>query len=96
MKLNHSETSRSFNLSLTNFILFGWLVLLVCFIGIGYWSYSAPLSSASLAPGKLVTELENQKVQHHTGGVVETLLVKEGQRVEKGDLLLVLLGSIAC
>ncbi|WP_240205981.1 HlyD family type I secretion periplasmic adaptor subunit [Vibrio sp. CyArs1] len=90
MKLNHSETSRSFNLSLTNFILFGWLVLLVCFIGIGYWSYSAPLSSASLAPGKLVTELENQKVQHHTGGVVETLLVKEGQRVEKGDLLLVL------
>ncbi|MCW8344724.1 HlyD family type I secretion periplasmic adaptor subunit [Vibrio sp. ZSDZ65] len=90
MKLTHTETSRSFNLSLSGHVLFGWLVLLLCVVGVGYWSYQAPLSSASLAPGKLVTELENQAVQHHTGGVVETLSVKEGQRVEKGDLLLVL------
>jgi HlyD family type I secretion membrane fusion protein len=90
MILKHTESSRTFNLSLRGFVLFGWAVLLVCVAGTGYWSYQAPLSSASLAPGKLVTELENQEVQHHTGGVVETLLVKEGQSVEKGDLLLVL------
>ncbi len=90
MKLEHTESSRVFNLSLNRFIAFGWFVLVFCVLGVGYWSYSAKLSSASLAPGKLVTELENQKVQHHTGGVVETLLVKEGQSVNKGDLLLVL------
>lgn len=54
------------------------------------WSALAPLHSASLAPGKLVTEVENQAVQHHSGGVVERLLVKEGQKVQQGDLLLVL------
>lgn len=90
MKLKHSESSRSLNLSLAWLISLGWFVLITAFLGVGYWSYRAPLSSASLAPGKLVTELENQAVQHHTGGVVETLLVREGQSVSKNDLLLVL------
>lgn len=90
MKLHHSEYSRSFNLDLKPLIALGILIILICIVGAGFWSYKAPLHSASLASGKLVTELENQQVQHPTGGVVEELLIQEGQKVQKGDLLLLL------
>ncbi|MGF1695181.1 HlyD family type I secretion periplasmic adaptor subunit [Vibrio lamellibrachiae] len=90
MKIKHTHNTSSFNLSLSPYFIAGWMILLFGCFGVGLWAYSAQLSSASLAPGKLVTELKNQEVKHQKGGVVERLLAKEGQRVEKGDLLLLL------
>jgi HlyD family secretion protein len=52
------------------------------------WAALAKLDSAVVAPGVLVVEGSVKKVQHPTGGVVGKLLVKEGQRVHAGDLLL--------
>ncbi|MCK6263490.1 HlyD family type I secretion periplasmic adaptor subunit [Vibrio sp. ZSDE26] len=90
MKIQHTQSSSSFDLSLSRYFVIGWLILLFGALGVSIWAYSAKLNSASLAPGKLVTELKNQEVKHQKGGVVERLLAKEGQRVEKGDLLLLL------
>jgi HlyD family type I secretion membrane fusion protein len=54
------------------------------------WSTWAPLSGAAIAAGNLKAEGNRQTVQHPYGGVVKQLLVKEGDRVTKGQVLVVL------
>lgn len=56
-------------------------------IGIGGWATFTEISGAVIAPGQLVVESNVKKVQHPTGGVVSELLVKDGDRVEAGDVL---------
>ncbi|WP_420402499.1 HlyD family type I secretion periplasmic adaptor subunit [Nisaea sp.] len=68
--------------------LFGWGMLFLFFILFGGWSVVAPLASAVRAPGKLQVVSEAQVVQHFEGGIVKEILVQEGQRVQKGDVLL--------
>jgi HlyD family secretion protein len=52
------------------------------------WASLAKLESAVVAQGVVVVEGSVKKVQHPTGGVVGKLLVKEGQRVTEGELLM--------
>lgn len=54
----------------------------------GAWSVLAHVDSAVVAPGLVVVESSVKKVSHPTGGVVGALAVREGQRVEAGDLVL--------
>src|SRR5687767_1918898 len=69
--------------SLTGFSLIG------LFGGtIGLWAATATLSGAVMAPGQFVVDTNVKKVQHATGGVVGELRVREGDRVEEGDLLI--------
>jgi membrane fusion protein, epimerase transport system len=54
------------------------------------WSMSAPISGAIIAPGFVKVEMNRQVVQHQEGGIVKEILVRDGQRVRRGDTLLVL------
>lgn len=56
--------------------------------GIGGWATFTHVSAAVIAPGQLVVETDVKKVQHPTGGVVGQLLVREGQKVSAGDVLI--------
>ena len=56
-------------------------------VGIGGWATFTHISGAVIAPGQLVVESDVKKVQHPTGGVVGQLLVREGDRVKAGDVL---------
>lgn len=51
------------------------------------WSVAAPLSGAVIAPGVVKTELNRKTVQHQEGGIVRRILVREGQNVKAGDVL---------
>jgi HlyD family secretion protein len=65
------------------------LVLLATFLGtFGLWMVTADLSNAVTAPGQFVVEGYGKKIQHPTGGVVSTINVQEGQRVNEGDVLI--------
>ncbi|GJE18441.1 HlyD family type I secretion periplasmic adaptor subunit [Methylobacterium marchantiae] len=55
--------------------------------GVGGWAGMTLLSGAVIAPGQLVVESELKKIQHPVGGVVGALLVKEGDRVKAGQVL---------
>ena len=90
MKLTHSLAGYNFNLSIVPYIVSAIVVLLVGFSGFILWLSLAPLSSASIAPGKLVTSIEKQAIQHNSGGVVDELLVNEGDFVKKGEKVLTL------
>jgi len=54
------------------------------------WAAIAKIEQVVPAIGQLIPEGSIKEVQVPTNGVVEEVLVEEGQRVEKGDVLLVL------
>ena len=57
----------------------------VVFVG---WAAFARLDAAAYAQGTLVVSGQRQSVQHRDGGVVGKIHVHEGQRVERGQLLM--------
>lgn len=57
----------------------------VLFLG---WAAFARLDAAAYATGVLEVSGQRQAVQHREGGVVGQILVREGQRVERGQLLI--------
>ena len=57
----------------------------IVFLG---WSALARLDSAVYAQGEVSVEGHRQSVQHKEGGIVSALHVKEGQTVQKGDVLI--------
>lgn len=60
-------------------------VLLIC--GIGYWSVSTEITGAVVTSGAIEIESESQVVQHPDGGVVDEILVRNGDTVSTGDVL---------
>ncbi|WP_295888708.1 HlyD family type I secretion periplasmic adaptor subunit [uncultured Thiohalocapsa sp.] len=68
--------------------LFGLVVLLVAFGGFGIWSMMAPIDSAAVAPGVVTVESARKTVQHFDGGFVEQILMREGDHVRNGDVLM--------
>ncbi|WP_083656556.1 HlyD family type I secretion periplasmic adaptor subunit [Mongoliimonas terrestris] len=56
--------------------------------GVGTLSATTELAGAVMAPGVLVVETSRTPVQHPTGGVVEAILVREGDRVTAGTVLM--------
>lgn len=59
----------------------------VCF-GVGGWAYATKIGGAVIGSGQLVVESNVKKVQHPTGGVVGELLVRNGDHVEAGQVVL--------
>jgi len=66
---------------------FGILVLLVSFGLFGAWSATAPLDSAVIAGGQVKVEARRKTVQHLEGGIVAAIEVKDGDRVDAGQIL---------
>lgn len=66
----------------------GFLLIIGLVGGIGGWAVKAPLLGAIMAPGVVVVDSNDKKVQHPTGGVVGEILVKNGTKVEAGDVVL--------
>jgi HlyD family secretion protein len=65
------------------------LRVLIWGVGIlGVWAIFVPLSGAVVVPGTLVVESDVKKIQHPAGGVVAKILVRDGTRVQAGDLLI--------
>ncbi|MGM0452729.1 MAG: HlyD family type I secretion periplasmic adaptor subunit [Thermodesulfobacteriota bacterium] len=69
-------------------IVAGLVVILVFFGGLGAWSAFLPFSGAVIAPGKVEISHERKTVQHLEGGIVKDILVREGDVVEKGQVLI--------
>ena len=54
------------------------------------WSFITTLNETSVAIGEIVPADSIQPIQHLEGGIVEQVLVKDGDIVKKGDTILVL------
>jgi HlyD family secretion protein len=60
----------------------------VLVVGLGGWAATTELAGAVIAPGQLVVNSNVKKVQHPTGGVVGELRVRDGNRVNAGDIVM--------
>src|SRR5262245_19893811 len=60
---------------------------LLLVVGLGGWAATTEFSGAVIASGQLVVDSNVKKVQHPTGGVVGTLHVRDGTRVNAGDIV---------
>ena len=68
----------------------GLIVAAIFFLGFLGWAAFARLDAAAYAPGTLVVSGQRQSVQHRDGGVVGKIYVREGHRVQRGQLLMTL------
>ncbi len=66
----------------------GILFVALFFGGLGGWAALAPLASAVNAYGTLQASGQNQVVQHLDGGIIKELLVKNGDKVAAGKVLI--------
>ncbi len=71
------------------------VLALALVVGIGGWAATTELSSAIVAAGTVIVENNVKKVQHLTGGIVGEMLVKEGDSVKAGQVLIKLDGTTA-
>jgi HlyD family secretion protein len=74
--------------SVRKHVIFAGVVISVLVGGIGGWAAMANLSGAVIASGSFVVERNVKKVQHSLGGIVAEINVKNGDRVDAGQVLL--------
>lgn len=61
------------------------VVLVVAFV---IWTYITPVNEVAISEGKVVPHGNNHIVQHFEGGIVEDILVHDGELVKQGDVLM--------
>lgn len=71
-------------------IVIGMLIIAAAFGGFGTWAALASLDSAAIAPGVVVVESDRKSIQHLEGGLVKEIRVHNGDKVARGDVLVVL------
>jgi HlyD family type I secretion membrane fusion protein len=81
------DFSQAMNRSRHRLIAMGGVVLAMGFGGLGTWAAFAPLKSAAVAQGVVKVASERKTIQHLEGGIVKEILVKEGQEVAAGAVL---------
>ncbi len=69
-------------------VVAGVLTIAAFLGGLGAWSQLAPIESAVVSPGVVSVASYRKTIQHLEGGIVKEILVQEGDRVERGQLLI--------
>jgi HlyD family type I secretion membrane fusion protein len=67
-----------------------WVPLAVTAGLLALWAGMAPLSGAIVATGRIKVELDHKTVQHKEGGIVRSVLVRDGDLVRAGQPLIVI------
>jgi HlyD family type I secretion membrane fusion protein len=65
----------------------GLTVAFVTFGGFGSWAALAPLSSAAMAPGIVKVDSNRKTIQHYEGGIIREILVRDGDLVAEGQVI---------
>lgn len=66
-------------------VLYFWVIAIFTFL---LWANFAYIDEIARGEGEIVPSGKNQMIQNLEGGIVEEILVKEGQEVKKGQVLL--------
>ncbi len=84
----HGVTVREVPDDLQMHLRAGFVTVILLVSWIGGWAATTELAGAVIGAGTVVVDSNVKKVQHPTGGIVGEIKVRDGSRVEEGDLLL--------
>ncbi len=62
----------------------------VLVVGLGGWSATTLIGGAVIAPGLIAVESDSKTVQHLEGGIITEIRVADGDRVDAGEVLILL------
>jgi len=85
--ITHDVTPLEVKTDARAFARIGWLVVVLGFGGFMLWALLAPLDKGVPLSGTVASESNRQAVQHLSGGTVQELLVRDGDIVKKGQVL---------
>lgn len=85
--VTHDATPLEVNTDARAFSRIGWLIVLAGFGGFLLWALLAPLDKGVPLSGTVAVESNRQAVQHLAGGTVQQILVRDGDLVKKGQVL---------
>lgn len=71
-------------------IAIGAVICTIAFGGFLVWASLAPLAEGVVVYGKVAVENNRKTIEHLEGGIIQDILVKEGDVVALGDPLMVL------
>lgn len=66
----------------------GWMLVIFGFGGFLLWALFAPLDAGVPVSGTVTVSGNRKAVQHQNGGTIDTILVKEGDEVKAGQVLI--------
>lgn len=69
-------------------LLIGGIAAVLMILIFGVWASMMSVAGGAVANGKVALEGNRKALQHREGGTVKAILVREGQRVEKGQPLI--------
>lgn len=69
-------------------VIAGSALIGIFVFGFGIWSAFAPLHSAAVASGTVVSASSRKTIQHLEGGIIAAILVKDGDTVKTGQTLI--------
>ena len=81
-----ARPKRMFSSRLPYMVGLGAVALLV--FGLGGWAVNAQIDGAVIAPGQIVVDRNRQAVQHLEGGIVQEVLIQEGDTVAEDEVLI--------
>lgn len=66
-----------------------WIIVVpfLVFIALVLWSYFSHIETISRATGQIIASARTQTIQTPNEGIIESIFVREGQKVTKGQLL---------
>lgn len=82
-----TQTSGKPRTSYRTFMVVGLASFLVLFGGVFFWMAYASISGAVIASGTIIVRGKPKLVQHLDGGIIKDILVKNGDAVKAGDIL---------
>ncbi len=65
----------------------GWFIVIAGFGGFLLWAFFAPLDKGVPLSGTVTVSSNRKAVQHQTGGIIDKIMVKEGETVSAGQVL---------
>ena len=91
----HDVTPLEVNTDARAFSRIGWLIVVLGLGGFLAWGLFAPLDKGVPLSGTVAKESNRKAIQHQTGGIVKEILVKDGDVVKEGQVLVRMNGVLA-
>jgi len=85
--VSHDVEPLSVNTDARVYARAGWLIVLLGVVGFLIWASFAPLDKGVPMSGTVAKESNRKAVQHQSGGTIQQILVKDGDMVKAGQVL---------